>query len=267
MHALGNDFMLLDSAQPALDLVAESVRQLADRRTGIGFDQLLRLRESEQGLAVDIVNADGSPAEQCGNGMRAVALLLQRQRQLGPARTISTPGGLLKLGPTADKQFFVDLPVPVMQPEIHAITTAAGNHVTTAYPVMVGNPHLIVLVDDPAKRRSQDGQELAELRSAATAVYRTGDLAQGCNAGFARYTGDHIELCVWERGAGPTPACGSGACAAAWVIMQQQDRQGRQRISVAQPGGRLMLEWDTGTTLRMIGPASYSYHGTVSWPD
>ncbi len=266
MHGLGNDFVLLDIDQPQIELTAAAVQQLADRRTGIGFDQLLRLSPAAGGdLQVDIVNADGSHAEQCGNGMRAIAYLLHRQQRLDHPCVVHAAGGAVGLGSVAgENKYFADLPVPKLLKPIELITTATDNQLHDVYRVSVGNPHLVVLCENPKHLHQLDGRELAELQSNGTRQYRTGAFAKGCNAGFARRTGQNIELYVWERGAGPTKACGSGACAVAWVVMQQQ---GLKCVTVDQPGGQLMLEWLTDTTLRMTGAASYVYHGSIDWPE
>lgn len=281
MHGLGNDFMVLDTRQPQLELQADIVQQLSDRRTGIGFDQLLRLREDASGqIQIDIVNADGSPAEQCGNGMRAIALLLHRQGRLNSPVSAYTEGGVVTLqladvsDLSADQQFSIDLPAPVIQPKINSVSSASGHTFNDVFPVMVGNPHWVIFSDDPSQQRLQYGQELAVLDAAHLRQYRSGAFAQGCNVGFAKVNGDQVELCVWERGAGPTKACGSGACAAAWVVMQQargQSKQGssqwaKKRVCVTQPGGQLVLEWLSDSNLRMTGPAGYVYQGSIDWP-
>jgi len=265
MHGLGNDFVVLDSDQPLVELHPHIIQQLADRRTGIGFDQLLRLSDDEQqSFKVDIVNADGSQAEQCGNGMRAIAHLLRQQGRLAKPVRLTTTGAVVMVGAAADSDdLYVDLDAPQILPNITEVNTIAGNNWTHLTPVLVGNPHLVVLCDDPERYRQQDGAELASLQSPNMLEYAAGPLAEGCNAGFAKVTGDHIELCVWERGSGPTRACGSGACAAAWVVMQQQ---GLRHVIVEQPGGRLVLEWMTETSIRMTGPASYVYQGEIAWP-
>lgn len=270
LHGLGNDFMLLDEQQPAVDLAPAAVRQLADRHTGIGFDQLLRLSRASGGLlSVDIVNADGSPAEQCGNGMRAIALWLDQHGGLDTPQTLQTPGGQLMLGKTGSKDedgqpsFYADLPLPSAHPALPALTAESGWIYYGIVPVLLGNPHWVIACDDPPRQRERDGRELAELRSEAARRYRTGAFDSGCNAGFMKVSDGQVELCVWERGAGPTRACGSGACAAAWVVMQQQ---GLRQVTVTQPGGRLVLEWTADDNMRMAGPARYVYQGTIDWP-
>lgn len=278
MHGLGNDFMVLDADQPQIELQPDIVQQLSGRRSGIGFDQLLRLRsEQSRGqsgqLTIDIVNADGSPAEQCGNGMRAIALLLQRQGKLETPISVHTAGGEITLQASDefviqnDQHFSIDLPAPVIQPKLNAVTSSSGHLFNDVFPVLVGNPHWVIFCDNPSQQRQHYGQEMAELNSVHIRQYRDGLFAQGCNAGFAKVDGDQLELCVWERGAGPTRACGSGACAAAWVVMQQQSgERANNRVCVTQPGGQLVLECLSESSLRMTGPASYVYQGSIEWP-
>lgn len=265
MHGLGNDFMVLDSTQANIQLTPDRVRQLADRRTGVGFDQMLRLRDRSDGdLDVEIINADGSPAEQCGNGMRAIAQLLHRQDQNRLPCLLHTAGGILRLslGDHANT-FSVDFPAPNILPMLHALKLEGNECIECAQPVLVGNPHLVIDCDDPQSYREQYGQSLSSLKLPGLEQYREGLFANGCNAGFARIDGTHIDLCVWERGAGPTQACGSGACAAAWVVMH---KQGLRQVSVDQPGGRLMLEWVSEMQIRMTGEAVYIYQGKIDWP-
>ncbi len=281
MHGLGNDFMVLDAQQPPVELQADIIRQLSDRRTGIGFDQLLRLREDASGqIQIDIANADGSSAEQCGNGMRAIALLLHRQGRLQSPLSAYTAGGMVTLqvadgsGLSAEQQFSIDLPAPVIQPKLNSVSSASGYTFDDVFPVLVGNPHWVIFSDDPSQQRLQYGQELAELNAPQLQPYRSGPFNQGCNVGFAKVKDDQVELCVWERGAGPTRACGSGACAAAWVVMQQAreqsgeelDQRANKRVCVVQPGGQLVLEWLSESHLRMTGSAGYVYRGDIDWP-
>ncbi len=266
MHGLGNDFVLLDIDQPYIELSEAGVRRLANRHTGIGFDQILRLSvAANDALRVDIVNADGSPAQQCGNGMRAIACWLQRQGRLAGECLLQTDGGTVTVGAVdGQNKFYVDLPAPEILATIPAVKTTAGSRLQNLHQVSVGNPHLVIWCDDPERQRQLDGRELAEFSSSNLTEYRIDPFAEGCNAGFGSYSGEHIQLYVWERGAGPTMACGSGACAAAWVLMQQQELS---RVTVDQPGGRLVLECLTATGLRMTGEASYVYQGSIGWPD
>ena len=258
LHGLGNDFMLVDSAEQPLQANQDEIRAWGDRRTGIGFDQLLYLRRAAEGVSVTIYNADGSQAEQCGNGMRAIALWLSMQGQLTTPRSLITAGGELTIGqqPNTPGHFFVDFPTPVLYPSI----TDQQQRFTQAYPVSVGNPHLVIFCDQPGTERQRHGQALATDTQLFAQRADLSSFQQGCNIGFAKADGAQLELHVWERGAGPTRACGSGACAAAWVILQTQSLQ---QVEVTQPGGTLVLEYSGAHYLRMSGPAQYVYTGTI----
>ena len=262
MHGLGNDFVVLD-AREAPSLTEEQVRALADRRTGIGFDQLLRIEsvpDADGGFAYSIRNADGSDAQQCGNGVRCLAAWLQRAGALrGECARLRGPAGTIEARVLGDGQVSVNMGEPVFEPalipldaqvEADRYALDVNGECVEIGAVSMGNPHALVEVDDP------DSPRVQRLGPALTAHAR---FARGANAGFAQVLSrDAIRLRVHERGAGWTLACGTGACAAV-AVLRRRGRVG-DKVRVQLPGGALDIEWDgPGHLLWMTGPASFSF--------
>jgi len=269
MHGLGNDFVVLDARQSPLDLSAEQVRTMADRRTGVGFDQLLVIesaRNDPADFAYSIRNADGSSAQQCGNGLRCIAAWLARAGALRGGRALlQGPAGAVEVRLLDDGRVAVEMGEPVFAParipfdapataESHALDVD-GESVTIGA-VSMGNPHAVVEVDDV------DNARIDRLGPLITAHPR---FPQGVNAGFVRVLSrDAIKLRVHERGAGWTRACGSGACAAV-AVLHRRGRVG-DRVRVELPGGALQIEWrGPNHSLWMTGPAAFVFEG--EWLD
>lgn len=264
MHGLGNDFVVLDARETTLpDVTADFARAIADRREGIGCDQLIVLEPSEtQAFRMRIFNSDGGEVEACGNASRAVALLH------GEAATIETAGGAIALQP-AKGGARVDMGPPRFDwqhiPLAYAMDTAnmpvgwPGENGALENPmaVNVGNPHVIFFVEDT------DAVDLAALGP----LIETDPLfPEGVNVNVASLAGeDHLRLRVWERGAGLTRACGTGACATA-VAAMKRGMVGRM-AKVTLPGGDLTIVWDADDRIQMTGPASEAYRGTFEWDD
>jgi diaminopimelate epimerase len=265
MHGLGNDFVVLDARAGALPSVdAALARALADRHTGIGCDQLILLGPSARAdMAMRIFNADGGEVEACGNATRAVGLLEGR-----PVR-IETVAGLLHARPDG-AGIAVDMGVPSFDwqaiPLAYAMDTLA---MPVGWPiddkdaldgpaaVNVGNPHVVFFVPDQA----------------AVPLERLGPVIEhdplfpervNVNVATVRSRGE-LELRVWERGAGLTRACGTGACATAVAAMRRGlvDRQ----VAVTLPGGALTIAWGEDRRITMTGPASESFRGTFDPAD
>jgi len=269
LHGLGNDFVVLEHEYVNLPLHAATVRALADRHTGIGFDQLLLLQPpagtTDDVWQVQIFNADGSSAQQCINGMRALALWLQRRGLLQSTTTLQLPTQTVQIGSDQSGQFFVDLPMPQLCGVINPCRHADQVFVK-ACAVTVGNPHLLVYSDQPQQHQQHLGQAMAAPAAAwhqhaqLTAGFR--DLAaDGCNIGFMQVDHarpQHVVLSVWERGSGPTRACGSAACAAAAVMLENTDISS---IEVEQAGGALILEHSSNARLRVRGRATHVFSG------
>jgi diaminopimelate epimerase len=262
LEALGNDFVLVDARAPrsrASDLTPADARRLADRRRGIGCDQVLVLQPSANAgeFGVRIRNADGSEAEQCGNGMRALAAWLDRVGELGPGVVVETAAGDVGLGRSGRGEYTADLPGPVdvSADQLRLPPLPRLPWSERASLVSMGNPHLIVLVDtepDPELL----ARHVAELE-------REPSWRNAVNLGLCRARSpERVTLRVHERGAGPTPACGSAACAAAWSVGTRL--AARSPLAVEQPGGSLVVDWRRrpGRVLT-AGPATVVFQGRI----
>ncbi len=272
MHGAGNDFIVLDAPAEGLPLTATQWRQLADRRSGIGFDQALVLQPPrDAGFAAyyRIFNADGSEVEQCGNGVRCLAELL---RHRGVARSgrvrLDSPAGAIEARFGAPGAVAVDMGEPVFTPQAvgfeadgqagarHSIELPTGR-VEFAIASM-GNPHAVLDVDDVAS---------APVAQLGPALERHPRFTRRVNVGFRQVIArDHIALRVFERGVGETLACGTGACAAVatGILAGRLDAQ----VRVSLPGGNLAVRWEgPGTRLWLEGPAEVSFTGRFELPE
>ena len=259
MHGLGNDFVVFDARETPLALTRVQVVGLADRHTGIGCDQLIVIEPSATATAfMRIYNADGGEALACGNAARCVATLL------GPDATIDTGGGMLSAQATASAAT-VTYPPPEFEweriPLAFALDTTdvpiGWDSLTHGVAVNVGNPHIVFFVGNV------DAVPLGELgpEIEADALF-----PERVNVGVAQVVDrTRLLLRVWERGAGLTRACGTGAMAAAVTAM----RRGlvERRVSVDLPGGRLQVEWLPDGRLTLGGPAATSFEGQVDPED
>ncbi|UAK24832.1 diaminopimelate epimerase [Sphingomonas nostoxanthinifaciens] len=253
MHGLGNDFVVIDARDAAVPIDAARARAIADRREGIGCDQLILIEPSDSADArMRIWNADGSEVEACGNASRCVALLL------GGISTVETLAGMLRLAAN-DASATVDMGRPRFDwdaiPLGYAMDTAhmpvAWEDLADPAAVNVGNPHVIFFVDDT---------DAVELERLGPQIEHDPLFPDRVNVNVATVEGaDRIRLRVWERGAGLTRACGTGACATAVAAI----RAGRvtSPVTVALPGGTLEIAWAPGGTIRMSGPATHVFSG------
>jgi len=255
MHGLGNDFVVFDARREPLALTSAQVRDLADRHTGIGCDQLIVVGPSDRADAsMRIWNADGSPAEACGNAARCVATLL------GSHATIESAGGMLAASTAAGAASVIYPPprfdwdaVPLAYPVDTADVPVAWDELSHGVALSVGNPHIVFFVADAA------GMPLGELgpRIEGDALF-----PDRVNVGVAQVVDrSHLILRVWERGAGLTRACGTGAMAAAVAGVRR--RMVDARVTVTLPGGDLDVEWH-GAEIVLRGPAVTSFTGTVA---
>lgn len=267
MHGLGNDFVVLNAVQAPVDLSAGQIRLLADRRFGIGCDQLLMIEPATSARAdfrYRIFNADGAEVEQCGNGVRCIGDYLRRQGLLeSNTLTVETRSGLVTIYLQDDGEVRVDMGVPCFEPEriplaskqrqIPCVLELDDSRVEVVA-LSMGNPHAILVVDDI---------ELAPLATLAPQIQRHVLFPAGVNVGFMQLVDrDHILLRVYERGVGETLACGTGACAAvaAGVITGRLASE----VAVDLRGGRLTVEWaGEGRSLWMTGPATTVYEGRI----
>jgi diaminopimelate epimerase len=267
MHGLGNDFMVIDGVGQKVRLSPERIRQLGDRHFGIGFDQLL-LVEVPSRPDVDfryrIFNSDGSEVENCGNGARCFARFVLDRKLTGKKRiTVETAGGILVLQITESGDVRVDMGQPRLTPaevpfetEQRAITypLAVGGLQLDISAVSMGNPHAVLVVDDVAQA------PVAEL---GPQIEQHPRFPQRVNAGFMQVVSPReINLRVYERGAGETLACGTGACAA--VVAGRLRGLLGPSVKVNLPGGSLLLDWEgEGHPVIMTGPAVTVFHGQV----
>jgi diaminopimelate epimerase len=260
MHGLGNDFVVLDArADPVPTMGNALAAALADRKTGIGCDQLIVLEPSDKAdLRMRIFNADGGEVESCGNAARAVGLLH------GESALIETLGGLIATAP-ADAGIEVDMGEPRFGwdevPLAYAMDTMAmpvgWEGLENPCGVNVGNPHVIFSVTD---NRAADLAHLGPL------IEHDPLFPQRVNVNVATVTArDALRLRVWERGVGETRACGTGACATAIAAM----RRGlcNRRVTVTLTGGPLLIEWNAEGRIIMTGPAAESFRGSFDSDD
>lgn len=254
MHGLGNDFVVLDAReQPIPEIDASAAAAIADRHTGIGCDQLLVLEPSSVAdMRMRIFNGDGSEVEACGNATRAVGLLH------GAAARIETLAGVVFAAPSPDgiavemgRPRFAWNEIPLAYAmDTHAMPVA-WEELADPIAVNVGNPHAIFFVPDLA------AVNLARL---GPQIERDALFPERINVNVATVTArDAIRLRVWERGAGLTRACGTGACATAVGAMRRGlvDRN----VTVTLPGGKLAIEWREDGEIVMTGPATQSFRG------
>lgn len=258
MHGLGNDFIVLDSRGDSLPPIdARVAAALADRKTGIGCDQLVLIEPSTiADLRMRIFNPDGSEVGACGNASRAVALLQ------GQPCTIETGGGLIEARP-ADAGIAVNMGAPRFGwdelPLAYAMDTLAmpvgWEELESPVAVNVGNPHVVFFVPDC---------NAVELDRLGPLIENDPLFPERVNVNVATVTGpESLRLRVWERGAGLTRACGTGACATAIAAMRR-GLTGRS-VEVTLPGGPLRIDWDDDDAIIMIGPAVESFRGDFAW--
>lgn len=267
MHGLGNDFMVLDLVSQHAHIQPKHAKQWGDRHTGIGFDQLL-IVEAPNNPEVDfryrIFNADGSEVEQCGNGARCFARFVLDKRLTAKKRIrVETKGGIIELDVQNDGQVCVDMGPPRFIPaeipfiaEQQALSYSLevdGRDYSIAA-LSMGNPHAVLRVDDV---------QTAPVHELGPKIENHPRFPQRVNAGFLQVIDrHHANLRVWERGAGETQACGTGACAAAVAAISQGWMD--SPVTLDLPGGRLNIEWaGPGKPVLMTGPAVRVYEGQV----
>ncbi len=267
MHGLGNDFMVIDLVSQQAHIQPKHAKQWGDRHTGIGFDQLL-LVETPNNPDVDfryrIFNADGSEVEQCGNGARCFArFVLDKRLTVKKRIRVETRGGIIELEMRPDGQVTVDMGPPRLDPAVIPFVADSealsytleveGQHVELAA-VSMGNPHAVIRVEDI---------DSAPVKTLGPKIEHHPRFPQRVNAGFVQVIDrHHAKLRVWERGAGETQACGTGACAAAVAAIRQGWMDSPLQLEL--PGGKLCIEWaGAGQAVMMTGPAVRVYEGQI----
>ncbi len=267
MHGLGNDFMVLALISQHAHIQPKHARQWGDRHTGVGFDQLL-IVETPSNPDVDfryrIFNSDGSEVEQCGNGARCFArFVFDKRLTVKKVIKVETKGGIIELRLRNDNQVTVDMGAPRLEPRQIPFEADAE---AISYPVQVegrtvelaavsmGNPHGVLRVDNV---------DTAPVHELGPKLEHHPRFPNRANIGFLQVIDEHrARLRVWERGAGETQACGTGACAAVVAGI----RQGwlNSPVQIELPGGLLDIEWaGPGKPVLMTGPAVRVYEGQV----
>ncbi|WP_271147206.1 diaminopimelate epimerase [Brevundimonas sp. NIBR10] len=268
MNGAGNDFVVVNALDRPFTPTTEQVRALGDRKTGEGFDQLISIEPSETGDAfMRVWNSDGAMVENCGNALRCVGWMLLEAGS-GERVAIDTLGGMTTASRAGDHRVTVDMGKPRLdwseiplseEMDTRNIELQVGPIdaplLHTPGAVSMGNPHVVFFVDQTP--------DDAFVRGSGSLVEHHPLFPEGVNVGFAHVLApDHIRLRVWERGAGLTRACGTGACAAL-VVCARRGLTGRSaRIDV--DGGELHIRWDEATDhVFMTGPVEIERTGTL----
>ena len=267
MHGLGNDFVVLDGVRQDIDLSPEQLRLLADRNFGVGCDQILLVEKPGQ-AGVDfryrIFNADGGEVEQCGNGARCFVRFVHEQGLTGKAEIrVETKSGIIGPRLESDGTVTVDMGVPIFEPARIPFTSDSdaviqplmvGDQELAITAVSMGNPHAVQVVEDV---------DAAPVAVQGPLIESHPRFPQRVNAGFMQVVGrHHIRLRVYERGAGETLACGTGACAAVAAGISRDLLDSPVRVETR--GGELNIAWNgPGTPVRMTGPAVTVFSGEI----
>jgi diaminopimelate epimerase len=267
MHGLGNDFLILDNVTQNAYLPNDQIRMLADRNFGVGFDQLLVVEppyDPDLDFHYRIFNADGSEVSQCGNGARCFARFVRMKGLINRNKIrVSTQSGKMTLFIERDGSVTVTMPVPQFDPaKIPFIAQKVeGTYILRSDEetvlcgtVSLGNPHCVLTVDDIST---------APVEALGARLATHDRFPQGVNVGFMEVvSAEHIKLRVYERGAGETLACGSGACAA--VVIGQIQKKLAKQVTVELPGGKLRIYWKgPGNPVKMTGPAVHVFDGQI----
>jgi len=268
MQGIGNDFVVLDGINQAINLTQTQYMSIADRHFGVGCDQILLVEASEVS-GVDfkyrIFNADGSEVEQCGNGARCFARFVREKHLTDKDKiTVATKGGVIVLSITKDNEVTVDMgrprflpaEIPFNAPEkLARYKLLVDNIPMEIGAVSMGNPHGVVLVQDV---------DTAPVESLGPKLESHKSFPARANIGFMQIVSDEkIKLRVFERGSGETLACGTGACAAVavgrrWGLLSES-------VEVSLPGGKLLINWsDENSPVMMTGPAEFVFEGEIS---
>ena len=272
MHGAGNDFVVIDGVRQRIDFTPGQWRRIADRHFGIGADQVLLVEPAPAGSDVDfryrIFNADGGEVEQCGNGARCfVRFVVDQGLTAKRAIRVATMSGVIEPRLEADGRVTVDMGPPAFEPARIPFDAAGlaprpqGQDDTWPLEVdgatrwisvvSMGNPHAVQFVDDV---------DTAPVASEGPLIEHSPRFPARVNAGFAQPVPGGIRLRVWERGAGETLACGTGACAAAVAAIRRG--LAASPVQVHTRGGLLSIAWDGGSVF-MTGPAATVFDGEI----
>lgn len=254
MHGLGNDFVIVDAREERFEVTPSLARAIADRRTGIGCDQLIVLEPSDSAdLKMRIWNSDGGEVESCGNATRCVV-------QLTGVEKIDSDGGLLEgLDLGAEVEVGIGEPrfgwneVPLAYPMDTDIVPMGWDGLEHPMALNVGNPHVVFFVDE---------LETVPIEQLGPRIETDGAFPQRINVNVAEIEADGIRLKTWERGAGLTLACGTGACATAVAAIKS--KRASSPVKVTMPGGSLTIAWEPGQSIRMRGAATHVFSGELN---
>lgn len=268
MHGLGNDFMVVDCITQNIFFSPDLIRRLADRNTGVGFDQLLVVEapyDPETDFHYRIFNADGSKVEQCGNGARCFARFVRMKGLTNKFNiAVSTKKGKMVLNIEDEDLVTVNMGEPVFEPNKipfkakqaeKTYIIRVNEQTLFCGAVSMGNPHVVTVVDDV---------HTADVDTLGPLLESFERFPEKVNAGFMQLLSrKEINLRVYERGAGETQACGSGACGAVAVGILQGSLD--EEVKVHLSGGDLLIQWKgPGYPLYMTGPATHVYDGQLT---
>jgi diaminopimelate epimerase len=258
MHGLGNDFVIIDCRDAPMIMTPSKARAIADRKTGIGCDQLILIVPSSVAdIRIRIYNYDGGEVESCGNASRCIVALL------GHDCKIETAGGIIQ-GTLSENGVTIDIGEPRFEwqaiPLAFAMDTAkmplAWDALPSPMAVNVGNPHAVFFVDD---------YNAVDLEHLGPIIENDATFPERVNVNVATINGNGIHLRVWERGVGLTRACGTGACATAVAAIKQH--LVTSPVQVHLPGGILTIAWQPGGHIIMTGGTTYVFSGQANWDD
>jgi len=259
MQGLGNDFLIFDAAAVAAHTHFDewTLRALADRHTGVGFDQALMLetpRDTASRVFYRVFNSDGTEVEQCGNGARCIAALLYaRAPELGRDLIMGSRGGRVRARVRDDGLVSVDMGIPVLEEPLSFSLHVEGTEVQMSA-LSMGNPHVVLHVPDV---------KTAPVEQYGPSIERHPRFPNRTNVGFMQIVSrNHILLRVFERGAGETLACGTGACAAVAVGIQLCELDGEVQVDL--PGGTATVSWEGPSQhIWLTGPATTVFTGSI----
>ena len=264
MHGLGNDFVIIDHRVSNNVLNSSQITHLGNRRRGIGFDQLLTIfpARSDGDIFLKINNPDGSEAEACGNGTRCVADLIMREGNR-PKITIETIAGKLYCHREKDKNVSVNMgkvktkwdDIPLLKSANTLRVQLENAPFNECCCVNIGNPHAVFFCDDA---------DAVDLSTIGPILEKNKMFPQGANIEFATVkSNSKIRMRVWERGAGITEACGSGACAV--LVAAARNSLTARKAEIILDGGSLNIEWIDNGSILMTGPTTVSFRGEISF--
>ncbi len=267
MHGAGNDFVVIDLISQRCKLRSPDIRHLADRRLGVGCDQVLLVEPpstAEADFRYRIFNADGGEVEQCGNGARCFARFVREKKLTGKRLIrVETAAGIITLQVRDNHQVEVDMGEPIFAPadipfqasvQAESYGLLVDGNTLEIGAVSMGNPHAVLKVDDV---------DQSDLEHLGPLIENHEDFPSRVNAGFMQILNEtEIKLRVFERGAGETLACGTGACAA--VVYGLSRGWLQDTVTVHLPGGKLSISWaGIGQPVIMTGPTAVVYEGTI----